>query len=46
VRNDLVGRYALILVPDDDILHAHSVTGDAGSPAASSRCLYKCARLE
>jgi hypothetical protein len=40
VRENLVGRHALVLGPDDDILHAHAVTGDASKPSARSQRFY------
>ncbi len=37
VRNDLVWRHPLVLMPGHDVEHADAVTGDTGLAAANTR---------
>jgi hypothetical protein len=39
MRNDLIRGHMLMLVPRDNIEHAHTMSGDAGLPAADIRRL-------
>jgi hypothetical protein len=36
VRNNLVGRHALVLMPNDNVLHANPVARKAGPTAADA----------
>ena len=40
MRDDLVGSHALVLGPDDDVLYAHTVAGNASPSTTRPRCFH------